>query len=104
MKYYAAFLNNKGERQAMLFESCSFDRYFAATFSPYSKEIFLFRLTAEGKTYKERKENIRKKAEMFFGHWFPGLSSEEWRTIDKWFYNQAGRYGLANELRAKHYL
>ena len=103
MKYYAAFLNNKGERQAMLFESCSFDRYFAATFSPYSKEVFLFRLTAEGKTYKERKNNIRKKAEMFYGHWFP-LSSKEWLTVNRWFKDQAGRYGLETELRKKNYI
>lgn len=99
MNYYAAYIDAKGIEHGMLFDSETINSYYNVTFSPATKEVALITFKVSGKTYQERKEDVRQKAIEFSHCNFPGLFWSEMAWIESWFRTQAERYGLLEEFR-----
>lgn len=99
MIYYAAYTDAEGIDHGMLFDSETISAYYNATFSPATKEVAFIEFKVGGKTYQDRKENVRQKAIEFSNFNFPGLFFSEMIWIENWFKKQAERYGLLEEFR-----
>ena len=99
MNYYAAYIDAKGQEHGMMFDSETINRYYNVTFSPDTKEVALITFRVSGKTYQDRKEDVRQKAIDFQRYDFPGLFASEIAWIVKWFITQGKRYGLLEEFR-----
>lgn len=99
MNYYAAYIDEKGIEHGMMFDNETINSYYNVTFSPDTKEVALITFRVSGKTYQERKEDVRQKAIDFQMHNFPGLFWGEIMWITDWFEEQARRYGLLEEFR-----
>lgn len=99
MNFYAAYIDAKGQEHGMLFDSETINRYYNVTFSPATREIAFIEFRVSGKTYQDRKEDVRQKAIEFSNFNFPGLFWSEMAWIESWFRTQAERYGLLEEFR-----
>ncbi len=99
MNYYAAYIDAKGQEHGMLFDSETINRYYNVTFSPATREMTFIEFKASGRTYQERKEDVRQKAIDFQRYDFPGLFWSEMLWIENWFKKQGERYGLLEEFR-----
>ena len=99
MNFYAAYIDGKGIEHGMMFDSETINRYYNVTFSPDTKEVALIAFKVSGKTYQERKEDVRQKAIDFQQYNFPGLFWSDISWIVKWFITQGKRYGLLEEFR-----
>jgi hypothetical protein len=99
MNFYAAYIDGKGIEHGMMFDSETINRYYNVTFSPATREIAFIEFRVSGKTYQDRKEDVRQKAIDFQMHDFPGLFWSEMLWIENWFKEQAKRYGLLEEFR-----
>lgn len=75
--------------------------YFEDTFSPCISTLDIINLVVTGKTYAERREDLREKAIRFqssIGE-AEGLYMSEYATIMNWFDKNARRFGLLKEFR-----
>ena len=99
MIYYAAYTDAEGRDHGMLFDSETISAYYNATFSPATKEVAFIEFKVGGKTYQDRKENVRQKAIEFSHFNFPGLFFSDMIWIENWFRRQGERYGLLEEFR-----
>lgn len=72
--------------------------WYNMTFSP-DIECHVIQLAIHGKTYAERKENLRDLAINYDHESIWGLSWGEWALIEGWFEEQGRRYGLLEEFR-----
>jgi len=99
MNYYAAYIDAKGIEHGMMFDNETINSYYNVTFSPDTKEVVLITFRVSGKTYQERKEDVRQKAIEFSNFNFPGLFFSDMIWIENWFRKQAERYGLLEEFR-----
>ena len=63
--------------------------------------LYFIPLTVSGKTYQERKNDLREKAIEYQNTWydFCGFSYGELADIQAFFENNGRRYGLLNEFR-----
>ena len=75
-------------------------QYHEDTFSPYTKDIEILKLSIKGKTYKEQKESAIELAKDYQYN-FSGLnwSYYELMIIQDYFSKIAKRYGLTKEFR-----
>lgn len=89
--------NNKRVRNWGLF--WTWEDYYRETFSPEITVLLLIDFTTHGKTYAERKEDVRSKA-IDWSHAGPtGISWGELVEIGGWFERMGRRYGLLREFR-----
>jgi hypothetical protein len=73
--------------------------YHNATFSPNCIIECVRRLEINGRTYAERRENLRDLAIDIQGADNGGMSYCEWEILGNFFDKNARRYGLLNEFR-----
>lgn len=75
-----------------------YNLYFHDTFSPATKIMFLIKMEVNGKTYKERKEDLKQKAIEYQETWTEvDWSYGEIAEIESFFYTNGKRYGLLKE-------
>lgn len=81
----------------------SYDAYQADTFSPEVDTVCLIPLKVSGKSYKERKEDLRDKAIEWSNNagLYCDCSWGELAIIEEFFRKNAKRYGLLEEFKAE---
>lgn len=75
------------------------DEYHAATFSPDCVIECVRTLQVKGRTYAERRDNLRDLAIDIRNADNGGMSYGEWAILGDFFDKNARRYGLLNEFR-----
>ena len=94
---YAVIMTDQ-ERQAVLFDT--WEDYHKSTFSPYSEVDYTIELgRLQGKTYQERKEDIRNKAIEYSNNIVGGLFMSDLAQIGEYFERYGKRYGLLTEFK-----
>lgn len=77
----------------------SWDEYHRDTFSPLAHDHRLIVFETHGRTYKERKEDVRNTAIEWSNMLQIGLHWSDVATIGAWFEKMGRRYGLIEEFR-----
>lgn len=77
----------------------SWSEYRTATFSPDCVIECVRQLKIKGRTYAERRENLRNLAIDIQSADNGGMSYSEWAILGDFFDKNARRYGLLNEFR-----
>ena len=95
--FFASFKDTYGKEQANLY--FDYQSYFEDTFSPACEIIQIIGFKVKGKSYAERKENLRNIAIEFSHNEICGLSYGELSFIQQFFEIMGRRYGLLREFR-----
>lgn len=95
--FYGVF-EQDGEYYGGVYDS--WDEWHSDTFSPDTEILALFDFKAHGKTYAEKKENVRNNAIDYSNTWGEiNLSYGELSDIQDYFERYGKRYGLLEEFR-----
>lgn len=95
--FFASFKDAYGKERANLY--FDYQSYFEDTFSPACEIIQIIGFKVKGKSYTERKENLRNIAIEFSHNEICGLSYGELYFIQQFFEIMGRRYGLLREFR-----
>ena len=95
--FFASFKYAHGEEQANLY--FDYQSYFEDTFSPVCEIIQIIGFKVKGKSYAERKKNLRNIAIEFSHNEICGLSYRELYFIHQFFEIMGKRYGLLREFK-----
>ncbi len=98
MRFYVRYQDTDGAFKSCIYHS--FSKYFADTFSPAIKVVAWLRLGVKGKTYQDRRENLRDIAvDWSYMQADAVLSWREYAEITDFFEKNGRRYGLLREFR-----
>ena len=94
--FFAKYIINNKET-AKLYDSNEWKLFQRDTWNPYTELVTLIGFTIKGRTYKERKDSLRKLAARWSCGDSSGISYGELATITDWFEQAARNYGLLRE-------
>lgn len=97
MKLLGIFKNANGEIESNLY--FDWEEWHKDTFSPATEILTMILFKISGKTYAERKENLKQLAIDYQTNGIADLSYEEFMKIYTFFEKNAKRYGLLAEFR-----
>lgn len=100
--FFAAFQTIDHAPQAAIYHETpgGYAEYHRDTWNPETEIITCFRLNVSGRSYKERKRNLREKAlEYSSAAALVNLSYGELATLQDFFENAGRKYGLIREFR-----
>ena len=66
---------------------------------PKIEHFSIIDFSTTGKTYAERRENLKKQADFFRSHYDGGLIEADEEHIKQWFKKNGKRYGLTREFK-----